>query len=90
MIKNKLADLNNHLFEQLERLNDEELIGDKLQEEISRSKAITDVASKLIDNGNLMLKAVHEQNEYGTSSRNVPQLLLGASNEEKSMESRER
>lgn len=76
-MKNKLSDLNNHLFEELERLNDEELVGDKLNEEINRAKAITDVAEKIIDNGNLVLKAVHEQNEYGTVSKNVPKMLLG-------------
>lgn len=90
MPKNKLVDLNDHLFEELERLNDEELTGDKLQEEINRSKAMTDVASKLIDNGNLILKAVHEQNEYGAGVKNVPKLLLGASVDEESLEPRKR
>lgn len=82
-MKNKLTDLNNHLFEQLERLNDEELKGDELIEEINRSKAITDVAEKIINNGALVLKAVHEQNEYGCSKNEVPKMLIGASNETK-------
>ena len=56
-MKNKLTDLNNHLFEQLERLNDEDLIGDKLAEEINRSKAITGVASQIIGNAKLALDA---------------------------------
>lgn len=78
-VKNKLVNLNDHLFETLERLNDEDLTGDKLVEEINRSKAITDVASKIIDNGNLVLKAVHEQNEYGFNPKEVPKILIESS-----------
>ena len=55
-MKNKLSDLNNHLFEELERLNDEDLTGDALMEEIKRSEAITDIAGKIIENGSLVLK----------------------------------
>lgn len=39
-MKNKLVDLNNHLFEQLERLNDDELTDADLEKEIKRSKAM--------------------------------------------------
>lgn len=56
-IKNTLNDLNNHLFAQLERLSDEDLQGDSLQEEIARSKAITDVAQKIISNASVVLDA---------------------------------
>lgn len=54
-MRNSLTDLNNHLFEQLERLNDEELKGEELKEEITRSKTIESVAKQIINNGRLVL-----------------------------------
>jgi hypothetical protein len=56
-MKNKLSDLNDHLFAEIERLGDEELLGKKLTEEINRAKAITDVAGQIIAGGSLLLKA---------------------------------
>lgn len=56
-MKNKLSDLNNHLFAQLERLGDEDITGDKLAEEINRAKAVTEVAQQIIANGTLVLRA---------------------------------
>ncbi|PEE20762.1 hypothetical protein CON95_27085 [Bacillus toyonensis] len=56
-MRNTLGDLNNHLFEQLERLNDDELKGKKLSEEINRANAVAKIASKIIENGSLVLKA---------------------------------
>jgi hypothetical protein len=56
-VKNKFEDLHNHLFEQLERLNDDELVGDKLTDEIRRANAMTQVASQIIAGGNLVLNA---------------------------------
>ena len=56
-MNNKLIDLNNHLFAEMERLGDEELSGDTLIQEIERARAITGVASQIIANGNLVLKA---------------------------------
>jgi hypothetical protein len=56
-MKNKLSDLHNHLFAEIERLGDEDLTGDKLKEEISRASALTAVAAQIINNGNLVLRA---------------------------------
>lgn len=56
-MKNTLGDLNNYLFEQLERLNNEELRGEALQEEMARSKAVGEIAKNVIQNGALVLQA---------------------------------
>ena len=56
-MKNKLIDLNNHLFEQMERLNDESIKGDDLRDEINRSKAMGSIARTIIDNGRLAFDA---------------------------------
>ena len=75
MPRNKLTDLNNHLFEQLERLNDE-LTPEELEFEIKRSKALSDIARNIIDNGNLMLNAQKHRDEYyGRNEKDMPNFL---------------
>ena len=71
---NKLADLNNHLFEELERLNDEGLKGEALQEERERAKSMANIAQTIINNGELALKAVKHFDEYGKAD-NIPDIL---------------
>ncbi len=84
-MKNKLIDLNDHLFEQLERLNDEDLSDEQLEKEISRSKAITDIAENIINNGELMFKAQKHYDEYGIKyNQKNTVLLLGADTDGKS------
>lgn len=68
-MKNKLVDLNNILFEQLERLNDEDIKNEELQEEICRSKAISNVANQIISNGRLAIRAAELRLEYQEDSQ---------------------
>ena len=56
-VKNKLTDLNDHLFAQLERLSDDDATGEKLIEEIERSKGVGFIARTIIDNARLVLDA---------------------------------
>lgn len=56
-MKNRLCDLNDHLFMQLERLQNEELTSEQIGDECKRAAAIVDVADKIVDNAKLHLDA---------------------------------
>lgn len=74
-MKNTLVDLNNHLFEQLERLNDENLKGEELQEEIDRSKAVSDIASRIVSNASLALQAAKLKGGNIQGDTKLPEML---------------
>ena len=57
MARNTLGDLNLHLFEQIERLLDDELAGEKLREEVVRAKAVASIAKEIVATGQLVLDA---------------------------------
>ncbi len=77
MARNKLIDLNNHLFEQLERLNDEDLVGEELDQEIKRSKAIATISKTIISNANVVLEAKKHFDEYGIDIKDQPAAFIG-------------
>jgi hypothetical protein len=76
-MKNKLTDLNDHLFMQMERLNNEELQGEKLAAEIRRAEALTDVAAQIIANGALVLKARIAGGGLPAGGSALPPMLIG-------------
>lgn len=75
-MSNTLVDLNNYLFAQIERLNNENLDTDKLKEEIDRSKALTQLGSVIINNANTILSAKKLQADtLGRSTVTIPKML---------------
>jgi hypothetical protein len=59
---------------QLERLNDEDIKGEKLSEEIERSKAVANIAKEIILNAKVVLEAKKFSTEYMQES---PKILEG-------------
>lgn len=64
-MKNTLTDLNNYLFEAIERLNNDELTSEQLDTEIKRCDAVQKVAKTIIENGSLALQAKKHLDKYG-------------------------
>ena len=55
-MKNKLTDLQDHLFSLMEKLNDDDLKGDDLETEIRRSEAFSHLAVIAVKNAELITK----------------------------------
>ena len=76
IMKNNLMDLNNYLFECIERITDDDLSDDELKREIQRSNAVQQVAKNIIENSRLALEVKKHFDEYGIE-RSVSVRLLG-------------
>lgn len=64
-----LNDLNEYLFQELDRLTNEDLSAEELDKEIKRSDSLQKVAKTIIDNGNLALHAKKYLDEYGQGDK---------------------
>lgn len=82
-MKNKLSDLNNYLFEQIENLSAEDQTDEELEKNIKKSEAISEVAKVIITNQSLQLNAANFAAEYGVVKPESVKLLLGAASNEK-------
>ena len=72
--KNRLGDLNDHLFAQLHRMADETLTAEKLEQEAQRTEAIVAVADQIVRNADLQLKAAKLFADHG--DKMLPHLPL--------------
>lgn len=79
-MRNGMMDLNNFLFEAMERLMDDELTPEQLEMEIKRCDGVNKVAQTVISNAALAIKAQAMIYEYG-DDRKVDIPLLGNAKE---------
>lgn len=80
-MKNKIGDLNDHLFAQLERLSDEELKGEELDREVKRADAIVAISEQIVGAADLRLKAAKIIADHGEIPRGTTALLTGRSDD---------
>ena len=66
-MKNKLSDLNNHLFAQLERLSEDNLTSEQIEGEVKRTEAIVSLSDQIVGNADLQLKAAKLFAEHGSA-----------------------
>ena len=76
MTKNKLSDLQNLLFAQLERLDDEELTDEEVQKEVRRASAVKGTAEEIIKLNQLVLEASKTALEYGLKREETDSLMI--------------
>ena len=77
-MKNTISDLNNYLFEQLERLNDDELTPEQLERELSKADAVCKLSGQIIQTSELAFRTMKHLDEYGYNTikeRTVPPML---------------
>lgn len=75
-MKNKLSDLNDHLFAQLERLAEEKLTPEQVAAEAKRGEVIVAVADQIIRNAALQVSAAKLVAEHGDKiTRRLPLMI---------------
>jgi len=65
MTKNKISDLKDHLFAQLERLGDEDLTAEDVGKEVKRAEAIVGISDQITGAAKLQLNAARLYAEHG-------------------------
>ena len=79
-MNNNLATLNNYLFEQIETIQDlsEDATNEEVEKTLRKAGAISKIASQIISNGNLVLRAKElEVAMNGRNDTSFPKMLEG-------------
>lgn len=79
MTKNRLANLNDHLFAQLERLANEEMTSEQIDMEVRRSDAVVAIADQILRHATLQVQAAKIMSDHGNDpTKHLPQVEVNA------------
>jgi hypothetical protein len=74
-MKNRLSDLNDHLFAQIERLAQEQLTAEQIETEVKRGTAIVAVADQILRHATLQVQAAKIVSDHGMDpTKHLPAL----------------
>lgn len=82
-MKNKLSDLNNYLFEQIELLTATDLSDEDMKKSIDRANAVNTIAETIVKNNELQFKALKMASDYGIINQEQVKVLLAPAKETK-------
>ena len=75
MASNRLEDLNDMLFNQLVRLDKDDISDDELKKEVDRSKAMNSVAHTIVDNARVVLSAAKFMDDRVDPNSELPHMI---------------
>lgn len=75
MASNRLEDLNNMLFNQLVRLDQDDISDEEMTKEINRSKAMNGIAHTIIDNARVVLDAAKFMDQREDINSQLPHMI---------------
>lgn len=79
MTKNRLTDLNDHLFAQLERLGNEDMTAEQIETEVKRGNAVVAVADQILRHATLQVQAAKIISDHGLDPRShLPHVEVNA------------
>ena len=74
-MKNGLADLNNHLFAQIEALDNDELSSDEAARLIEKSKVMIGLAGQILNVAKTQIDAMKLKEACGLTDDDMPELI---------------
>lgn len=75
MASNRLEDLNDMLFNQLVRLDKDDISEEELKKEVERSKAMNSVARAIVDNARVVLDATRFMDGRIDANSKLPHMI---------------